>query len=120
MIVLAVLCLRAFVPAGFMLAPVDGRVSFVLCDPAVLAASHGMHTTHGPASHEHAAHHHGSHIDPNCPYAQSAGPAPLQTLPTLAGDLISIGLELPTEFAQIFIQFGPTRQQFPRGPPQLA
>jgi hypothetical protein len=120
MLVLAALCLRAVVPAGFMLAPVDGRVSFVLCDPAVLAAAHAMHTAHDPAIHGHAAHHHDSHVDPTCPYAQSAGPAPLPTLPALAGGPVSVGLLLPTEFAQIFVQFGPTRQQFPRGPPQLA
>jgi len=120
LIVLGILCLRALVPAGFMLAPVDGRVSFVLCDPSVLGDSHRMHMGHDHASHEHAGHHHDAHVDPTCPYAQSAGPAPLPTLPVLAAGPIAVGMRLPTDLVQFFIQFGPTRQQLPRGPPPLA
>src|SRR5688572_17441061 len=84
----AVLCLRALIPAGFMLAPVDGHLEMVFCDAAAPKPIH-----HPPMAHvhdmsgmehggpEHAASEHGvtgyAHADPTCPYAQSAGPAPL-------------------------------------------
>jgi hypothetical protein len=80
LLVFAALLLRAFVPAGFMLAPVDGHLAFVLCDAEMSA---GEHQHHDHPSHDNAAHHEGVHGDPTCPYAQSAGPAPLPTLPVL-------------------------------------
>jgi Protein of unknown function (DUF2946) len=111
--VLAMLCLRAFIPAGFMLAPVDGRLAVVLCDSDAPGAIHH----HG--GHEHSGHHH-TQTDPTCPYAQSAGPAPLPTLPALAAaQIVSVAVR-PVETAQTHVHFGPTRQQFPRGPPRLA
>src|ERR1700688_3215505 len=75
--VLALLCLRAFVPAGFMLAPVDGRLEVVVCDTDATNVGHHHH------GHEHPGHHH-TQTDLTCPYAQSAGPAPLPALPTVA------------------------------------
>jgi hypothetical protein len=114
LLVLGMLCLRALVPAGFMLAPVDGSLAFVLCDADQPAAGH-----HHPG-HDHAMHHHGTHADPTCPYAQSAGPAPLPTLPVLAGGAVFDLLVPPSVFTQTFLSFGPTRQQSSRGPPRLA
>src|ERR1700692_1580667 len=61
--VLAMLCLRAFVPAGFMLAPVDGQLAVVLCDTDAQGALQGHH------AHDHAAGHHHAQTDPTCPYA---------------------------------------------------
>lgn len=43
--VLAMLVLRSLVPAGFMLAPVDGGLAVVLCDADATAAMYG-HTGH--------------------------------------------------------------------------
>lgn len=110
-LVLAMLCLRALVPAGFMLMPIDGRLGVVLCDSYAAGAMH-----------HHGGHHHSGHAhpDPTCPYAQSAGPAPLPTLPTLSATPIASVLLLPTQFSQTRAQFGPPRQQSPRAPPPLA
>ena len=122
--VLAMLCLRAFVPAGFMLAPVDGRLQVVLCDsdaPGLPVHHHGSaeHSGHQHGNAEHSGHQH-TQLDPTCPYAQSAGPAPLPVLPQVASysELVVLVLPLPVE--QTRIQFGPARRQFARGPPHFA
>lgn len=107
--VLAMLCLRAFIPAGFMLAPVDGRLHVVLCDT----------DAPGSARHHMLGHHH-AQTDPTCPYAQSSGPAPLPVLPALAAVQIAILSAPPVQVAQTHSRFGPTRQQSPRAPPLLA
>lgn len=113
LLVLGMLCLRALIPAGFMLAPVDGRLAFVLCEAEGPAAGHHH------SGHDHAMHHHGA-ADPTCPYAQSAGPAPLPTLPVLAGAAFLDVLISPTDYSQTLLRFGPTRQPSSRGPPRLA
>ena len=110
--VLAMLCLRALVPAGFMLAPIDGRLDVVLCDTGAPAALHY-------GGHDHSRHHH-TQIDPTCPYAQSAGPAPLPVLPVLVSAPIRFIRARPVQVAQTQPQFGPLRLHFPRGPPHLA
>ncbi len=115
LLVLGMLFLRALVPAGFMVAPVDGGLAFVLCEAEVPAAGH-----HPPGHDHHAMRHQGAHGDPTCPYARSAGPAPLPTLPVLASGTVYELSVLPTAFAQTFLSFGPTRQQSPRGPPHLS
>jgi len=115
--VLGMLLLRALIPAGFMLAQVDGGLTVVVCDAEIPAGEHQHH--HHPG-HDGAAHHDGAHGDPTCPYAQSAGPAPLPTLPVLAGSAVSDLQEQSAAVAQIFSTCGPTRQQSPRGPPSLA
>lgn len=111
LLVLGMLFLRGLVPAGFMLAPINGSLAFVLCEPEVPAVGHPH------PGHDQAIHHHGAHADPTCPYAQSAGPAPLPALPVLAGGTVFDLSVLPTDFAQTFLSFGPTRQQSSRGPP---
>ena len=110
-LLLVMLALRALVPAGFMLAPVDGQPAIVLCD------------TDAPGvPHQHAGHHHAghAHLDPTCPYAQSAGPAPLPALPVLTGAPAATAGALPTPTAQVHARFGPSRQQSPRAPPLSA
>ena len=105
------LALRALVPAGFMLAPVDGQPAIVLCD------------TDAPGvPHQHAGHHHAghAHLDPTCPYAQSAGPAPLPALPALTAAPAVTADALPAPSAQVHARFGPSRQQSPRAPPLSA
>jgi hypothetical protein len=113
--VLGMLFLRALVPAGFMLAPVDGTPAFVLCGPRVFAGHH-----HHQGLDHAAAREHDGHADPTCPYAQSAGPAPLPTLPALAHGAIIDPLVSPAVFTQTRLIFGPIRQQTSRGPPHLA
>ena len=110
------LFLRALIPAGFMLAPTGGSLAIVLCDAET---SVGEHHHHHPG-HDHAARHEGAHGDPTCPYAQSAGPAPLPTLPVLAGAANIDQLMAPAAVTQTLLKFGPARQQTPRGPPSLA
>jgi hypothetical protein len=112
--VLAMLCLRALVPAGFMLEPIDGRLAVVLCDTDAAGAVHHQ------GGQDHPSHHHHLQLDPTCPYAQSAGPAPLPALPVLGPQpVVSAPLQL-THVAQTYARSGPSRQNFPRGPPHLA
>jgi hypothetical protein len=128
LLVLGLVLLRALVPAGFMLAPVDGHLTFVLCDAdAPMPAMPAMPAGAMPSSHhhmhmamDHAAHQHGAHGDPTCPYAQSGGPAPLPTLPMLAGGMTFERLRLPAAITQTLLGFGPIRQPSSRGPPHLA
>ena len=104
------LALRALVPAGFMLAPGASGAEFVFC--AAGAAHH-----HGGADgHSHS---HGAGADPTCPFAQSAGPAPL---PTLAAWVPPIEAAAHDPAAPLSIPPaapGPNRVQSPRGPPSL-
>jgi len=106
------LCLRALVPAGFMLVPIDGRISYVLCDAQSAAALH-----HHGDHHQHPGH---SHNDPTCPYAQSGGPAPLPALPVLPQELLAGNSLAPPRSSQVYSPFGPTRQQPARAPPLYA
>ena len=98
----------------------DGRLAVVLCEAGISAGGHQHH--HHPG-HDNPAHHDGAHRDPNCPYAQSAGPAPLPTLPALEGGRVVFRPEAVTACSlllKLFLTCGPTRQQTPRGPPSLA
>jgi hypothetical protein len=146
MLVLGMLFLRALIPAGFMLASVDGALAVVLCEPDVLestVAHHDAghdHAGHDHSGHEHAAHdhtghahhaghdhagpdltahQHGAHGDPSCPYAQSAGSAPLPTLPVVAAVGPLHRLASPPALTQTSLSFGPPRQPVSRGPPTL-
>jgi len=124
LLVLGLVLLRGLVPAGFMLAPADGHLAFVLCDadasvsamPGAMPASH--HHLH--MAMDHASHGHGTHGDPTCPYAQSGGPAPLPTLPVLAGGASFERPRLPAAITQTLLGFGPIRRPSSRGPPHLA
>lgn len=112
--VLAMLCLRALVPAGFMLVPVDGQLAVVLCDAdAARAARHHA----GP---DHSGHHHHLQSDPTCPYAQSAGPAPIPAPPALVPQPVVNAPIVVAHRDQIPAHCGPFRKQSPRGPPHLA
>lgn len=125
LLVLGLLFLRGLVPAGFMLASDSGHLAFVVCSLELPTA--GMPAAAMPASHhhmhmamDHSAHQHGAHGDPTCPYAQSGGPAPLPTLPMLAGRDTFKRPRLPVAVTQTLLGFGPIRQPSSRGPPQLA
>jgi hypothetical protein len=110
-LVAPVLALRALIPAGFMAASVDGAWQIVLCRPEVMAGGHHHH--HGQRS--------GVAVgDPTCPYAQSAGPALMPTLPELPASASMHGAAQPQAMTQTRLTFGPPRQQTPRGPPLLA
>lgn len=121
MLVFGWLFLRAFVPAGFMLASVDGSPAIVLCDveTSVVARQDEHHHHHHPGA-DPAAHHDGAHGDRSCPYAQSAGSALLPTLPVLAGGAIYDVFVPPVLVTQSFSSSGPVRKQTCRGPPSLA
>jgi hypothetical protein len=111
-LVLPVLSLRALIPAGFMAESVDGTLQIVLCQPGAMPGSHH--------------HHHGSpdsapaDVDPTCPYAQSAGPAVMPSLPVLPAAMAMQRLESPAASTQTQPHFGPPRQQSPRAPPTPA
>jgi hypothetical protein len=110
LLILAMLVLRALVPAGYMLAADDGHLALVLCGAGV------------PGAHHHDAHHPGPHThgDPTCPYAQSAGPAPLPHAPVLTAAAIAAVVRLPVEFSQTSLQPGPLRALPARAPPASA
>ena len=124
LLVLGLVLMRALVPAGFMLAPVDGHLAFVLCDAdATMPMSAGAMPSNHHHMHmamDHATHSHGAHGDPTCPYAQSGGPAPLPTLPMLAGVTEFERPPMPSAVTQTLLGFGPIRQPSSRGPPHLA
>ena len=109
---LLMLCLRALVPAGFMVAEVDGTVGVVLCDTDAPGV-HG-HQHHG----DHQNHHHAC-LDSSCPYAQSAGPAPLAATADIADVRLAVLQPLPQASSQLEAQFGPSREQQPRAPPRI-
>lgn len=141
-LVLGMLCLRALVPAGFMLVPVEGGLAYVLCDQDAVRLGNGRHGesdphASGPTGHHHEAggaalaragqhHHHDGpahhhlHPDPTCPYAQSSGPAPLPVLPQITGAATVLLADTAIERPQTNSHFGPERQHSPRGPPLSA
>lgn len=111
--VVPALLFRALIPIGFMLDPIDGRAEIVLCgsDAPIAGEQH--------RGGDNAGHHHHSHVDPTCPYAQSAGAAPLPAWPVLAA-APAPGIASAAGEQQIHAHFGPTRRHSPRGPPRLA
>jgi hypothetical protein len=132
--VLAMLLLRALVPTGFMLAPVDGQLALVLCDADSSAYLHphaghehaghdragGDMPGHDMAGHDHSGGHQHTHPDSTCPYAQSGGASPLPFGAALAAPAVPSAAILQVIVAQTTAHFGPARQQSPRGPPHLA
>ena len=113
--VLPVLLLRASIPAGFMAASVEGTLQIVLCQPGLMAGGH-----HHPHHHRDSQSPASIEVDPTCPYAQSAGPALMPTLPVLPATADMHRLEPPAATTQRQLEYGPTRQQSPRGPPTPA
>jgi Protein of unknown function (DUF2946) len=113
--VLPVLLLRAAIPAGFMAASVDGTWQIVLCEPQMMMAAGHHHHHHHSDSHDSMP----SDVDPTCPYAQSAGPALMPTLPLLPTVAMMHRLQPQPATTQTRLPSGPARQQFPRGPPSL-
>jgi len=114
-----------------MLAPVDGHLEMVFCDAAApkpvhhpaMVHVHDMSGMEQGAS-EQAGSEHGvtghAHADPTCPYAQSAGPAPLPAVAVLASAGIAHTLAVGETGTQIQSAFGPRRTQTPRAPPLIA
>lgn len=115
-LLLGFLALRALVPAGFMLAPEAGGFAFVLCS-ADMPMGHSQASQH----HEPPPHTRPDHPpDPTCPYAQSAGPAPLPTFPSFKPTTHFAVLRQPAAATQVFTGSGPRRQPSSRGPPLLS
>jgi len=119
LLLLTALCARALVPAGFMLAPVDGALQVVLCDADARAGMPQHHHDHGHHGGDAQHHHHGK-LDPTCPYAQSAGPAPLPAAPEPQVMRVAERQPLAQTSSQLHSQFGPSRHQEPRAPPLAA
>ena len=116
--VLGMLCLRALVPPGYMLAPAQEHAAMVLCHAAMPWSERAQNSV--KSGRDATAHHGGAHSDPDCPYAQSAGPAPLPTLPALAQATLCVPDDASVRVTQNFSTCGPTRRQSPRGPPSPA
>ena len=109
-----VLLFRALMPVGFMLEPVAGRAEIVLC------GADAPNAIHDRGHHDHAGHRRHSHTDPTCPYAQSAGPAPLSSFAQVTAAPMLPVFVPPDRISQSHAHFGPTRQHSPRAPPRLA
>lgn len=109
----ALLLLRALIPAGFMPAVGAGSLALVFCDPGVMA---------GVA---HAGHHHhedsagGAAAAGECPFAQSSAPA-LPSLPaTEAGAPVLADAPAPWHAPDFPLEV-PPRHAAARGPPALS
>ena len=115
---LPLLALRGLVPAGFMLDTSHGQLAIVVCPGHIPAAT--------PVDHADHAGHFGKEAPDDeqsrstlCPFALSAGPAPLTSLAAVvAGAPVDVfesvdhqGPELP---------FGPARTHHSRAPPSLS
>jgi hypothetical protein len=96
---------------------VNGNPAIVVCNGSLPSAMHAHH--HHPGA-DHRAPHEGAHGDPPCPYAQSAGAAPLPVLSMRIVGTVPIELAAPPAFAQTFAPSGPLRTHRTRGPPHLA
>jgi hypothetical protein len=122
-----VLAMRSLVPTGYMLAPVEGHLSVVICAvDAPLGAMTGAHHHHGAHVHSlsdaavagfaHASHH---AANSTCPYAASSGAllahaAAMVTAPYF----VALQPESPRPDASIPAAV-PLRHKAPRGPPTL-
>jgi len=127
-----VLALRALVPAGFMLAQVDGRLSVVVCPAAAAtlavatasdgASMPGMHDGAGALSTPlhtgaHAAHH--LAVAASCPFVLSGG-AMFASRALRTPDPYLIALRPARAPAVVsFPAAPPPRYRSPRGPPTL-
>jgi hypothetical protein len=88
----------------------------VLCEPGVMTAGHHHHH---PGS-DPGSHHDGSHGDPTCPYAQSAGSAPLPALSVPTVGPVYDRVAAAPAATQTLLTSGPPRLRTSRGPPSLA
>jgi hypothetical protein len=99
---------HALIPAGFMPGSVHGQAQLVVCDGHMAGSGHPGH----PAKS-------GSNAESPCPFAMSAGAAPLAAhvaLPPVqpAPDLLAPFIGQPA------LSETPFRHSAPRGPPTLA
>jgi hypothetical protein len=109
------LALRALIPTGFMLAPVDGHAQIVICPAGLHEASHAHHA--GAAA-GHAA---GSaHAADQCPFALAGGPGFIGAAPDLAQPYFVLLQPPPTVALASVAVPPPLRHHAPRGPPALA
>ena len=109
--------LRSFVPAGYMWAPVDGRLAVVACseyaaDVVALATQH-----------QHAHHYHGGSpgsaagSSDSCPFALAGAAALAANVPTLAAQRFEIAQARLPQVDYSAPRSIPSRFHAPRGPP---
>lgn len=103
---LVLIAFRALVPAGFMIAPVRGSAELRFCVAGLHRGSHAG----TPLGHPSA-------IDSSCPFAQSAGPAPIPQIAPVPGEPPAGPTWQARMLAQTAPSFGPPREQPSRGPP---
>jgi hypothetical protein len=135
-----VFALRALVPTGFMLMPVDGQMQWVLCPDAGAAATAPVASGPVPASAGasiHAHHHHGGlqagmpgnamaahsaghESQPHCPFALASAAPLAGSLPALVAPWSELRLSLPAALQPGRAADAPLRHAAARGPPTLA
>ena len=95
-----------------MVEPVHGHAEIVLC------GSHPGHAIHAHAGATDRSGHRAG-VDPTCPFAQSAAPPIVATLP--AAPAAFDGAAAPSRALDVvpFVPSGPSRQQSQRGPPHF-
>ena len=129
------LCLKALVPTGYMIAPVDGHARLVMCPAGIHQPStmhHGagvtamdaagdMHMAHveHPAAAIHAAHA-AQHAAADCPFALAAAAALAADAPASAEPYFILLPNAPPVYVASFPAVPPLRHHAPRGPPSLA
>ena len=101
--------LRALVPTGFMLAPVDGHVQWTLCPDAGAHAHH--HHAGMPAGHAQQLH---------CPFALASAAPLAAALPALVPPHAELRLPVAEPARPGRAADSPYRHAAARGPPTLA
>jgi hypothetical protein len=135
--------LRALVPTGFMLMPVDGHLQWALCPDAGDASASGVAMAGGAAD-LHAHHHHhagkqagmagplvahgadmhgagaGHESQPHCPFALASAAPLAGSLPSLVAPWSELQLPIPVASRPGRAADAPLRHAAARGPPTLA
>ena len=112
--------LRSLVPAGYMWAPVDGRVAMMAC------SGHAADVVTLTTLHQHAHHYHGgapgahgerATATDSCPFALATGAALASSAPTLTAQQFQIVQARLPQFDYSAPRSIPSRFHAPRGPP---
>ena len=118
--VVLVFALKALIPPGYMLAPVDGHARLVMC-PAGIHYPAGMHSMAGMVHVNEVGHaEHASLAVTQCPFALAGGVALLAAAGAVAEPhYVTLQPARPCATASVPTT-PPARYHAPRGPPSLA